>query len=348
MAPLGGNVVLFGGEDSTGLLQDTFIWNGTDWSAPTPGNKPTARKYHAMAPLGGNVVLFGGEDATGMLQDTWVWDGTTWNAQSPASSPTARRYHAMASLGGNIVLFGGEDSTGMLQDTWVWDGATWNAQSPATSPPARKHHTMAYNSSLGRVVLMGGEGASGRMDDTWAWDGTNWNQLPKTSTSPVARRYHASAYDGARGKVVIFGGDGASGRLGDTWKWGDGVGARPAGVIQVDFSPFGMDPAAALQSVTAGFYAGGVGHSSGVETNGADLVSWDRGQWKTVATNQYAPGSPGPVSWTTSDAALMPHLFYGPLQNLLIFGVIPSAPDDTGAGKVSVDYAEVRVQYRLP
>ena len=72
-----GRVVLFGGvgsfRDETlreflEFLGDTWDWDGTRWTQPTPVMGPQARHLHALAydAARGRVVLFGGESAHGI------------------------------------------------------------------------------------------------------------------------------------------------------------------------------------------------------------------------------------------------------------------------------------------
>ena len=173
-------VVLFGGQESveqlsTGVRNDTWIWDGTNWTQKFPANSPTPRYVHAMAydSVHSQVVLFGGYDF-GYCGDTWTWDGTNWTQQSPASSPAARSGHAMAydAAHSQVVLFGGSNNNGNFNDTWVWDGANWTQQSPANSPPVRSYHAMGYDAARGQVVLFGGS-ANSLFNDTWVWSAGN-------------------------------------------------------------------------------------------------------------------------------------------------------------------------------
>ncbi|MBI5528932.1 MAG: hypothetical protein HY897_21595, partial [Deltaproteobacteria bacterium] len=91
----------------------------------------------------------------------------------------------------------------------------------------------------------------------------------------------------------------------------------------------------------------GVGYPSGVATNGVNLLVWDEGMWKTVATNNSPPDNPQLVTWSATDPLVISRLFFGD-QQTLNFAVTPVAPNGTGTGEVSVDYAEVTVKYRLP
>ena len=165
--------VLFGGQGGSGLIGDTWEWNGTAW-AQVGGSSPSApspRREYAMAydSQRGVSVLFGGEDHSGLLGDTWEWDGSSWT-QAATAGPAARQTHAMAynSLRGFTVLFGGQDSNfNRLGDRWSWDGSSW-AQLTATSPAARNSHALAYDPQRESMVLFAGKDGSGNyLGDTW-------------------------------------------------------------------------------------------------------------------------------------------------------------------------------------
>jgi len=93
-----GQVVSFGGENANnGLYNDTWVWDGANWTQKFPQNSPPAREAHAMAydSVHGQVVLFGGNGEASLLgpgyfSDTWVWDGSNWTKPSPQTSPSAR------------------------------------------------------------------------------------------------------------------------------------------------------------------------------------------------------------------------------------------------------------------
>ncbi len=215
-----GTVVLFGGESSSGLLNDTWTWNGTNWTQESPIVSPPARLFATMSydASTGTVVLFGGYGSSGYLNDTWTWDGTNWTQQSPTLSPTARYSATMAydAATGTVVLYGGNGSA-LLSDTWTWNGTNWT-EAASGGPTARESAAMSYDASTGTIVLFGGLGTYGFLNDTWTWDGTTWTgQSP--AGSPSAREAETMAYDAATGTVVLFGGAGNSGPLNDTWTW---------------------------------------------------------------------------------------------------------------------------------
>jgi uncharacterized protein (TIGR03437 family) len=172
-----GQVVLFGGESiKVEILNDTWLWDGTNWSQANPANSPAARYNTAMAydSAHGLTVLFGGWNAGGTyFGDTWVWDGTNWSQKMPQHNPPARQGHSMAydSKSGQVVMFGGVASDGMtlLGDTWTWNGTDWTKQSPSASPPGTNSPALAYDSMNDQTVLFGGF-ASGKFSaNTWTF-----------------------------------------------------------------------------------------------------------------------------------------------------------------------------------
>jgi len=156
-----GQVVLFGGRTTSQIFDDTWTWNGTDWTQQHPAHSPPplAGLQLAYDAVRQQIVLFGGGPDL-----TWTWNGTDWTEQHPANAPFSRTGFGMATdpLGG-VVLFGGDDGDDFLGDTWTWDGTDWNQRSPAHAPKARSGVSMALDQAHGRVVLFAGR----RFNDTW-------------------------------------------------------------------------------------------------------------------------------------------------------------------------------------
>jgi hypothetical protein len=71
-----GNVVLFGGDNGSRALRDTWTWDGSTWTKQAPATSPAARVFASMAydAATGNVVLFGGNNVgPRSFDDTWTW-----------------------------------------------------------------------------------------------------------------------------------------------------------------------------------------------------------------------------------------------------------------------------------
>jgi hypothetical protein len=224
-------IVLFGGAlfINNGIifsLNDTWTWNGSDWTQMFPAVSPPSRYLNGMAfdAATGQVVVFGGVGNAGFLGDTWVWNGANWTQQFPSNTPSPRGAPMMTydAVRGQVVLFGGTNDSGPLGDTWVWSGGNWTQLSPASAPAARYGGGFAFDTVQGQSVLFGGTTSAGNFSDTWVWNGSNWTQL-FPATTPPKRFFTMIDYDSVFGQVVMFaGGLGTNSGdiyLDDTWVW---------------------------------------------------------------------------------------------------------------------------------
>lgn len=173
-------VVLFGGMDSVGRDDETWIYNFTDnsWTNMNPpSTKPSARWRHSMVYDSTHevVVLFGGFDGGGFDDETWVYNYTdnTWtNMTTSLNKPSARWGHSMVydSTHDRVILFGGDAMDGYNDEIWIYDYVTntWtNMITLSTKPSARYGHSMAYDSTHDRVILFGGYEMWDFNNETW-------------------------------------------------------------------------------------------------------------------------------------------------------------------------------------
>ncbi|MFH1421592.1 MAG: kelch repeat-containing protein [Planctomycetota bacterium] len=166
-------VVMFGGFDSSAgeYKNDTWEWDGTNWTAQSPANNPSARAYHSMTydSEHNKVIMFGGyDDISGDKNDTWEWDGTNWTRIFTENSPDARSSASVVyTTEGITFLFGGSGST-YLGDTWQYDGTDWQQVTTTSNPSPRQLHAMCYNPNRDVVVLFGGFDGEYK-NDTWEY-----------------------------------------------------------------------------------------------------------------------------------------------------------------------------------
>jgi hypothetical protein len=142
-----GKMVLFGGRNNNGaqLVNETYTWDGTNWTQLAPANRPPARTGHFMAydTEADRVVVYGGtsNNQNGKLSDTWTWDGTTWTQLALNLEPPPR-YFGDATFDTDrkeMVIYGGElaetDSSNNFitaADVWTFDGAAWSPVSASS------------------------------------------------------------------------------------------------------------------------------------------------------------------------------------------------------------------------
>jgi hypothetical protein len=125
-------IVLFGGAQDVSTLayyQDTWEWDGTDWTVVPVACPPPARGGATLAydQAKQKVLMFGGYTSQPLLyfNDTYAWDGTVWQKlkQCIGPSPVGRSDHAMAYdlHRQRMVMFGGftgDSPAVLLGDTW--------------------------------------------------------------------------------------------------------------------------------------------------------------------------------------------------------------------------------------
>ncbi len=197
-------IVLFGGIGPSGVLNDTWEWDGATWTRiNTPNSPPPNGTGHPT------LAYDSLRERTVLVSDfidwaTWEYDGTDWVENTLANTPRLFDSRiAYDARQGQIVMFGGRQGLIQQNTTYVYDGVTWALVSPATSPPARDYHVMAYDSNRARIVIHGGEL---NRKDTWEWDGVDWTQRVQPATGsvePFVRSRHAMAYDSRRGRMVM-------------------------------------------------------------------------------------------------------------------------------------------------
>ncbi|HYR23246.1 MAG TPA: hypothetical protein VEP30_10040, partial [Chthoniobacterales bacterium] len=227
-------VVLFGGiactdADCTATVaaNDTWTWDGSNWSQESPALSPLPRYLSAMTynSDSGQVLLYGGcliESCVSAGGDLWSWNGTSWSLIDANAAPGPRyaAQFAYDALHKNIVLFSGAlpQSTNFFvtvpdaDDTWTFDGSSWTQQSPANKPEPREGGGMVWDTARQRIILFGGYSDQEPLykdafrQDAWTWDGSNWSEQT-TSTQPLRSYYVGFVYDDALGKAVFVGGD---------------------------------------------------------------------------------------------------------------------------------------------
>jgi Galactose oxidase, central domain len=134
-------VVLFGGlgpgESSNRLLQDTWEWDGVEWTQRRIDQAPPGRCSHAMTfdAVRTRVVLFGGlgrripgdPKSKIALADTWEWDGQQWAQKVTNIHPSPRWGCDMVfdKKLSHTVMFGGHSGIQQFADTWEWNGGRW-------------------------------------------------------------------------------------------------------------------------------------------------------------------------------------------------------------------------------
>jgi len=219
-------VIYFGG-GSGFPNNETWLWNGAQWTQAQPVNSPSGRMGSAMAydHSRDRTVLFGGASLIpyGHQDDTWEYDGATWTKINTPTTPPERSEAGMAYDPDRevIVMFGGCNGDACaydLGDTWEYDGTDWTPVVTVDAPFARNGATMFFDSVRRTVVLFAGAGYGKWPNDMWEYDGENWASFAPDPVPP-GRCVAAADCDDTHGFCLLFGGYSGMDYLGDTWLW---------------------------------------------------------------------------------------------------------------------------------
>ena len=171
------SIVMFGGATGSDLasvaLDDTWEWNGADWTPLVLSAHPPARAGHALVydPLAHQIVLVGGQalipgatsldDRFGRFDDVWALDRENNRWVQRASFVGPREGHTVDRVFGRLRVFGGfAGNLDPVSDTWVF-GSTWE-QVHASRASRRGGHA-AFPSRDGTAMIVWG----GELDGTY-------------------------------------------------------------------------------------------------------------------------------------------------------------------------------------
>lgn len=199
--------VMFGGFNANNYRNDTWTWNGTEWTEVkmSKDKRPPNRGQMSMwyDPLQQKVILYGGigrgsvNEFVTRYSDMWAFNGTGWTKLGVTETPGGRfgAQVAVNPVSGKTLLFGGlrvevraDDPKGEAlrqffdNDTWEWDGSTsrWTrlVTDPATpEPEVRENGSLAWDPVASQLVLFGGYADGFYRSDVWVWTGQDW--LPR-------------------------------------------------------------------------------------------------------------------------------------------------------------------------
>lgn len=215
-----GNIMLFGGEDSTGLKSDTWIFDRStkSWTKLTFSESPKPRKYHTLCNGGdGKIYLFGGYDERGENRnDLWSFDISTqtWVYLDPDGDyVNSRMLHAQSFIkSGKIVLMYGSNLEQFKNDVFIYDISTSTfTEIPITSDRPNYRNSFNINYLGGaKILIFGGfyhNEYNVNFSDTWIFDYSNniFTEIEGTPGDLFARLAYGSCYIGD-GDVLLFGG----------------------------------------------------------------------------------------------------------------------------------------------
>lgn len=160
------HMLLFGGLQDPGPgqqdLNDTWLFDGSDWQQLQPTTQPPAGHDRALVyEAHTNTFLLTGGNVAGDGMDSWRFDGTDWTQVTTATRPGRRVGHAAVyDLSTNrTVIYGGRwPAATWYDDTWTLANGTLAASiafgQGCGSPPMALLQDEAYRPVLGQQARL--------------------------------------------------------------------------------------------------------------------------------------------------------------------------------------------------
>src|SRR6185369_1025289 len=153
-----GRVLIAGGENSGGTLNQAEIYDPASGSFSATGNMDTARVNHTATLLAdGRVLIAGGRNGAGSLATTEIFDAATGSFTSGPSMSVARAGHSATLFGNGTVLMAGGDAAGSAE---IFNLAAGSSTAAGNLGEARSMHS-AILLQDGRVLVVGGRDGNG-------------------------------------------------------------------------------------------------------------------------------------------------------------------------------------------
>ncbi|MEQ9499329.1 MAG: hypothetical protein RIT81_20765 [Deltaproteobacteria bacterium] len=207
-----GCAVMFGGDQNSFASNETWLWDGRQWTRVGAGVAPTGSINANLVydPLRDRMVLFGGRTlGAAPVEETWEWDGTTWLEIVDEGAAARSTWSATWDAGRGSVVRLGLD--GVLD---AWTGADWARIETDGAQPSATH--VVHDAA--RDVLVAVDPLAVRV---WELAATTWVEVA-AATSPPPTRETTLFYDSRSQRPTLIGGKGDLGPdsvLEDTWTW---------------------------------------------------------------------------------------------------------------------------------
>jgi len=276
-------IVLENGVCGTGATpQETWIWDGTDWTKKDVKVKPEQVTGVAMAydPTRDEVLLFGGVAVDGLVQGGAFrfhdddWSAVTEELLQPG--PRSLFVFERDPVRNVTWLFGGHDDQNDFYDLWKLQGGKWEQITAADSPATCTYPVGAFDPDRARLVIVCESGTG------YEWDSDKWTKF-EPKIRPGSRRFSTVVYDPVLKKTILYGGYDGLNYHAETWLW-DGAAwkkltkgnPKPRALTAMFYDP-------AKQKT---FVFGGIGRPTTDDriTRYADMWSFEGTKWTQLKT----------------------------------------------------------------
>ncbi|XP_047265783.1 kelch domain-containing protein 3 isoform X2 [Capsicum annuum] len=198
---IGNDLIMFGGTNGTGPLNDLHILftSSNTWVSPDLiGDAPNPREGHSAALIGHELFIFGGcakfDDAEIYYDDIHKLDieKSVWMHIVPSGTPPSKREGQSCSCWNRkIIVIGGRDKSGFYQsDVHIFDTETFAWCKLNTTGHILQPRTWHTTISLGRKqFVFGGFDHQSLFDDVYVLDvaARTWREVFPIGQGPSAR-----------------------------------------------------------------------------------------------------------------------------------------------------------------
>ena len=196
-----GRVLVAGGENSTGALNGTEVFDPAAGTFSAAGNMSNARVDHTATLLAdGRVLIAGGRNSDGALATTEIFDPSTGTFAGGASLSVARAGHSATLFADGRIFIAGGDANGTAE---VLSSSLSGSTVVGSMSGARSMHSAALMQD-GSVLIVGGRDGNGNALNTGEIYGAEFSTIAKTLKLARVRPHLRVLFDG---KVQIIGGN---------------------------------------------------------------------------------------------------------------------------------------------
>ena len=197
-----GRVLIAGGENNSGALNESEIYDPASATFSAAANMTAARVDHTATLLSdGRMLIAGGRDGASSLATTEIFDPATGAFTTGPTMSAGRAGHSATTLSNGRVFIAGGAASGSAE---ILDVTAGTSVAVATMSVARSMHSAALLQD-GRVLVVGGRDASGAgLTSGEIFDGASaFSTVGNTLKVARVRAHLRVLFDG---KVQIIGG----------------------------------------------------------------------------------------------------------------------------------------------